>query len=231
MGPLASAEFLSTLYHLNTPEPEQEAPVCIMISDPTFPDRTAAILSQSTEALAALLTRALEDLSRLGADRIVIACVTTHHLLDQIPPVLRRKVVSLIDLIVDEIVAAPRSRLLLATAGTRAARIFGRHERWRDVQAWIVHPTPVDQQEIHDWIYQFKRGRSGGEVLAWLQSLPPRYGVEGLVFGCTELHLLQRVLSRYESDEEWVLDPLVLVARKLPSLLGRRGGQNVRGAS
>src|SRR5262245_32754287 len=119
MGPLASAEFLQTLYRWNIVEPEQDAPACVLLSDPSFPDRTEAILSGSTGALAERLTRALEELCRMGADRILIACVTIHHVLPEVPEPLQRKVISLIDLAVEEALAAPRPRLLLATVGTR----------------------------------------------------------------------------------------------------------------
>ena len=37
MGPLASAEFLKTLYECFPYEREQDAPVCLLVSDPTFP--------------------------------------------------------------------------------------------------------------------------------------------------------------------------------------------------
>src|SRR5260221_377430 len=98
MGPLASAEFLKTIYRLNLSGSEQEAPSCVLLSAPSFPDRTAAILNGSTAILVTRLTQALEELASLGAERIVIACVTIHHLLPDVPERLRRRVVSLLDL-------------------------------------------------------------------------------------------------------------------------------------
>src|SRR5581483_3880188 len=74
MGPLASAEFLSTLYRLNLVEPEQDAPNCVLLSDPSFPDRTEAILAGDTRELARRLEASLQELLRQGTDRIVIAC-------------------------------------------------------------------------------------------------------------------------------------------------------------
>lgn len=49
MGPLASAEFVNTVYRLNMTEPEQQAPALVLRSDPSIPDRTAAILSGDTQ--------------------------------------------------------------------------------------------------------------------------------------------------------------------------------------
>ena len=70
MGPLASAEFLRTVYDLNITHPEQDSPSCVLLSDPTVPDRTQAILDGSTDEILARLCRALEALSSMGAERI-----------------------------------------------------------------------------------------------------------------------------------------------------------------
>ena len=40
MGPLASAEFVKTIYEHSLGEREQASPTVLMHSDPTFPDRT-----------------------------------------------------------------------------------------------------------------------------------------------------------------------------------------------
>jgi len=215
MGPLASAEFLNTIYRLNITDPEQGAPVCVMISDPSFPDRTEAILRGDTGRLVERLTAALGDLVSLGADRIVIACVTAHHVLDQVPQILRQRVVSLIDLVIDQVLTEPRRRLLLTTNGTRTARIFERAERWPDVAQWMERPSAEDQETLHALLYRLKRGEVAGEVVRWLEDLPARYDVEGCIFGCTELHLVYRAMEE-RGSAAGVLDPLTLAARAAP---------------
>src|SRR6202163_2919573 len=167
MGPLASAEFLKTIYRLNLSGSEQEAPSCVLLSDPSFPDRTEAILEGSTDVLARRLTSALEELSSLGAERIVIACVTIHHLLPQVPERLRRKVVSLLDVIAEEVRAARQPHLLLATTGTRTARIFERHEGWDSIAEWVRLLDADDQHRLHDWISRLKRSEPAESCLAW----------------------------------------------------------------
>jgi aspartate racemase len=221
MGPLASAEFLKTIYRLNLSGSEQEAPSCVLLSDPSFPDRTEAILEGSTDVLARRLTSALEELSSLGAERIVIACVTIHHLLPQVPERLRRKVVSLLDVIAEEVRAARQPHLLLATTGTRTARIFERHEGWDSIAEWVRLLDADDQHRLHDWIYRLKRSEPAESCLAWLESLPQRYGTDRFIFACTELHLLVEPLSRSERiiQASHVIDPLLLVARDLHKLL------------
>jgi aspartate racemase len=223
MGPLASAEFLHTLYRLNITEPEQEAPPCLLLSDPSIPDRTAAILAGDTEELVARIDRALAQLAAAGAERIVIACVTAHAVLPEIPEAQRRRVIPLLDLAIDELAAAGRPHLLLATNGTRRARIFERHPRWNEVAGFARWSDDDDQRRVHETVYRFKHAEPDEESLDWIASLPERYGVDGLVFGCTELHLLHRSLARRAAAGRAVprvVDPLWIAARDLAKRTG-----------
>jgi aspartate racemase len=218
MGPLASAEFIHTVYRLNMVEPEQGAPVCLLLSDPSIPDRTSAILAGDTAELARRMTAALADLERMGAERIVIACVTAHAVLPEVPAPLCDKVISLLDLALDELAAAEGDYLLLATTGTRRARIFERHPRWSEVAGRVRFLDEQDQHELHALLYRFKQNEPLEPALPWLTSLPGRYGVAGLIFGCTEMHLFQRLLAGGASFE--IIDPMLTAAREAPRLLG-----------
>jgi aspartate racemase len=221
LGPLASSEFIDTLYRLNLTDPEQGAPRCVLYSDPSFPDRTQVILRGDTRELAECLTRALAALRELGAERVVIACVTIHHILPQIAADLRSLVISLIDLIISETLANPRPLLLLCTSGTRVARIFEASPRWHLVGDRVSYLDETDQQDLHRWIYRIKRNEPLAECLPWLDSLPARYGCEGFIFGCTELHILHKEGYRRRGGfDPRVVDPLLIVARNLTRLLG-----------
>jgi len=221
MGPLASAELLHTLYRLNITEPEQEAPACLLLSDPSIPDRTAAILAGDTRELVARITSALAQLAAAGAERIVIACVTAHAVLAEVPEPERRRVIPLLDLAIDEVRASGRPHLLLATQGTRTARIFERHPRWGEVERLVTWPDEADQRRVHATVYRFKHAEPDPESLAWIERLPAKYGAEALIFGCTELHLLHRPLARRPPGMPTlrIVDPLWIAARDLKKLL------------
>jgi aspartate racemase len=223
MGPLASAEFVHTVYRLNLVEPEQAAPVLVLHSDPSIPDRTAAILSGDTRELTKRLIAALEALVAGGAHRIVIPCVTIHHVLPEVPAHLRTRVVSLIDLTVDALRAAQGTYLLLATTGTRQAHIFERHSGWGEVASHVRFLDEGDQFRLHEAIYRFKQNDPLEPFMPWLESLLGKYGTEGLVFGCTELHLFQRQLSHRDREAQakplLVIDPLLIAAQRLDRLL------------
>jgi aspartate racemase len=221
MGPLASAELVYSIYRLNMVEPEQQAPALILHSDPSIPDRTTAILSGDTRELAARLTAALERLVASGAERIVIACVTAHHVLPEVPEPLRARVISLLELVIDEIRATSGPYLLLSTLGTRRARIFESHQRWDEVASRVCFLDDEDQHRLHEALYRFKQNEPVEPLIPWLESLPGKYGVEGLIFGCTELHLVQRALAhRGGHGELRIIDPLWTAARDLDRLLG-----------
>ena len=221
MGPLASAELVYTIYRLNMAEPEQQAPALILLSDPSIPDRTTAILAGDTREVAARLTAALEHLVASGAERILIACVTAHQMLPEVPEPLRSRVISLLDLVVDEIHATSGPYVLLSTVGTRRARIFESHPRWAEVADRVRLLDEEDLEGLHKALYRFKQNEPVEPLIPWLESLPGKYGVEGLIFGCTELHLVQRALAhRGGHGELRIIDPLLTAARDLDRLLG-----------
>lgn len=224
MGPLASAQFLDTVYLLNLREPEQRSPACVLYSDPTIPDRTTAILAGDTRELLAAFVAALEKLVDLGAERIVVACVTIHHLLPELPADLRRRLVSLVGLAFEEIAAHPRPLLLLATNGTRKARIFERQEGWEKVAPWVRGLEPDDQERVHRLTYRLKANQPPGPAMAELEPLLPKYGAEGFLFGCTELHLLSRAIERETGAfDPRIVDPLLLAARDFARISGQNG--------
>lgn len=214
LGPLASAAFVRTLYRQRTSEREQDAPRCILLSDPTFPDRTEALTRGEDEVLAARLTEGLETLVAAGADRLVIACFTIHAVLDRVPRELRRRVVSLVDTVVEEVAALPAGAgplLLLTTSGSRRSGLFSAHPRWHEVESRLRSPDPSDQEGLHRRLYGLKGGAEPAEMLPWLAELRARYEVSGFVFGCTEMHLVQEPLGEHTG---WlVVDALMSIAR------------------
>jgi aspartate racemase len=225
LGPLASAEFVHTVYRLNMVEPEQRAPALVLYSDPSIPDRTTAILAGDTRELAARLAAALEALVAGGSHRILIACVTIHQVLPQVPEPLRARVVSLLDLVIEELRAVSGPYLLLATTGTRQVRVFEQQPTWAEVAGRVRFPDEEDQHRLHETLYRLKQGEPLEPLIPWLASLVAKYRVEGLIFGCTELHLFQRLLARNApgGTSLRIIDPLLVAARNLDRLLGGGG--------
>ncbi len=215
MGPLASAEFVKTIYQLSSDRPEQEAPVVILYSDPTFPDRTEALLTQSYGPLLNKLLEALTALHAQGVRKIVICCFTIHYLLPQLPPQFRERIISLINVVFNALAQHPRRSLLLCTTGTRQLMLFQHDPRWPDIEQQIVLPDAQDQAEIHRQIYAIKRGADLGGVAADIQALLARYGCGSFIAGCTEFHLLARHLATHAPHMADYVDPLSIIAQHI----------------
>lgn len=211
LGPLASAEFLKTIYENCRREYEQETPKVIMYSDPTFPDRTEAILSGKEGPLLERLVSSLRTLASLGATQTVVCCVTLHALFDRLPSDLRAQLISIVDVVFEEILRAPEKRLLICSTGARKIGLFESNERWAAARDYIVLPDDDDQDLIHRSIYQIKQLRSLDELVPIFTGLLPRYGVNSFISGCTEMHI---VAKRVQSSTN--IDPLSIIAKAFP---------------
>lgn len=226
MGPLASAEFIKSIYTLSPFASEQEMPRVLLDSDPVFPDRTHAIQTGiDRQEVTDRLGHRLAGLAEQGATTIVIACFTAHHFLAGVEPALRRNVVSLVDITLDGLVAASGRFLMLCTSGTRQARVFQNAPSWPAVARQIVLPDRSDAALIHQMVYRMKRNEPMSDVVPTIDHLLSRYGCTGVVCGCTEFHLVSGALAaRY--GEANVIDALRSIAIGLPELLATQRSVN-----
>ena len=212
---MASAEFLNTIYEVSLDGVEQESPYVVMSSDPSFPDRTEAFLKGDHEELLKRLVRVLSQLSEMGASKIVICCITIHYLLPLLPPDLRARVVSLVDVIMDQVAQTRKRHLLVCTKGTRRMGLFQRHGLWNLVKDRIVLPEDEDQEEIHnEIIYRIKGRVDVRQVVPRLESLLVKYEADSFIAGCTEIHLLAKHFLT-SNRSYGCIDPLVIIAKDL----------------
>lgn len=215
MGPLASAEFLSTIYRLSLGRTEQEMPRLCLISDPTIPDRTSAILEGEYESVVHALECLLKRLSAMQVDHIVVPCITAHFFFPRLrlPGEITSRLLSLLDVVFDSLLADGRRYLLLCTSGTRKAQIFQSDRRWQEA-TWrqlVDLPDMDDQEKIHAYLYDMKKTWQTGD-LTLLDGLAKKYQVQGFIAGCTEMHLQARELT---SSGMHVLDPLTILAHRI----------------
>ncbi|HYW12679.1 MAG TPA: aspartate/glutamate racemase family protein [Longimicrobium sp.] len=215
MGPVASAAFVRSLYREAAFRREQAAPACILLSDPLIPDRTQALLEGRGDEVLCRLIAGLERLEAAGATRTLAACVTIHHWVPQLPPALRRRLISLVDVILDEVAATPGRALLLCTSGARHVRIFESHPGWAAASGSIVLPGEGDQARVHRWVFALKAQRRPRAVLDGIGEMTARYGADRWISGCTEFHLAGNALRARGGDPAAIIDPLHVVARRL----------------
>lgn len=216
MGPLVSAEFVKTIYEYSIHGREQDSPRVLLYSDPTFPDRTSAILAGREQTLVRPLADAIECLDRAGAEQIVICCITVHQVLAALPAALGGRVRSLLDVIVEEVAASATRHLLLASSGTRKAGLFERHPGWTAIADRVVLPDSGDQDKIHEAIYRLKGNEDVAAVMPLIDRLMRKYRIESFIAGCTEMHFIaKRVAAERRDGAPRFVDPLLTIARGL----------------
>lgn len=222
MGPLASTRFLESIYRFGAHTEEQNAPACILISNPRFVDRTLAVQRGQQSLLVTALSETMCQLEKAGATRFVIACFTAHSVISELPVAWRKSIISLVDVLMEQISESSEPHLVLCTTGTRRARILEEHPSWSGLREYIVLPDEEDQALIHDLIYeQLKSGRLGYQHLKELERLADKYRVRHLTAACTEFHLLQDSFTGLKGSS-WsfdLADPLLFIAQNLDRFL------------
>jgi aspartate racemase len=218
MGPVASAEFLKTIYEYSEGEREQEFPVVFVYSDPTFPDRTDAFLKGEEEVVLRQLVKALQALVQMDASKIVICCMTIHHLLPRLSPELADRIISLLDVIADHLPRTEKKHLLICSSGTRRFRLFENHKQRAVFEDYLIFPSEEDQEWIHrDLIYPIKKTPDPRSLLPLLDSLLAKYGVDSFAAGCSEIHVLSKHLAAASNGQQakyGCIDPLAIIARQ-----------------
>ncbi|SFL32972.1 aspartate/glutamate racemase family protein [Streptomyces pini] len=219
LGPLATAEFLRTVYETNMTASEQDLPRCIVDSDPGIPDRTEAIRSGVERPVLERLNERIRGLLEAGATKVVPTCVTVHHFLRKLDPSVTARTVSLIDVVIEELRSTNGPLLMLCTHGTRLGRIFENSPEWPEVADRVVWPDAELQESVHHLIYLMKRaGKQPGmtdTVERWLDAT----GCPAVITGCTEFHLLTGELARRRGPDA-IVDPLRSVAADLRRAVG-----------
>lgn len=218
LGPLASAEFLKTIYENCPGECEQQSPTVIVYSDPTFPDRTDAFLAGRSAPLLAQLIDTIERLLEAGATSIVLCCMTIHYLVPALPSYLRERVISLLDVVFANLFHHPKKSLLICSTGTMKMELFQRHADWPRAAPYVVLPSEEDQRTIHrHLIYPIKRNPRLATLFPLLESMLEKYGVDSYIAGCSEVHLLAKQFAAAGEGRKnyGCIDPLAIIAQQL----------------
>jgi aspartate racemase len=218
MGPMASAEFLKTIYECSQGEQEQDFPVVMVYSDPTFPDRTTAFRSGRADEVLQPLMLAFNRLLDIGATKLMMCCMTSHHLLPQFPAHVHERLISLLDIIFEQLAKSDRRHLLICSTGTREFQLFEKHSRWESLKSRIILPDEAEQRSIHrDLIYPIKKNPDTRELHPILESLMCKYETDSFIAGCSEIHLVAKQLLRCGASEKKYscIDPLMILAREI----------------
>lgn len=192
-------------YTLNY-ENEQAAPKIVLISDPSVPDRTNALLWEKEEkkSIISCLQSGVESLLNYGVSAVVVPCITSHYFLTFLPNSQKTKIIDLISIINSFLNICEGKQFLLATKGTYNSKMIG--------GKGLVYPNTHEQELIHSFIYCLKKQGNNVELfnrfIYQIFEMKDRYNLDGVLLACTELHLLSKYLLNHEKQLPF-FDPLL----------------------
>ncbi|NJQ05424.1 aspartate/glutamate racemase family protein [Streptomyces lonarensis] len=218
MGPAATADFYTKLVAATPGDRDQDHLRTVIWSDPSVPDRTAALLGTGPDPTPWLLRGGLV-LRAAGASLIAIPCNTAHAFVPRLAGAVGVPIVHMIGEVAIHLASRrPRVRTagLLATTGTVHA---GLYQNWlgRHGIRTLLPPDDAQQAQVMAAIRAVKAGPSlavrGGasDALAAAAAGLVARGAQAVVAGCTEIPL------GLSADRVGVplVDPAVVLARAL----------------
>ncbi len=210
MGPMATADLIYNIVSQTKAERDSDHVHLIVDSDPSVPDRTAAILNGGESPVPQLCTIA-KRLEYMGADIIAISCNTSHYFYDEICEAVNVPVMNMID---ETARYAARSGakevLLLATDGTVKTGLYEKYLSRYGVKTLYLNDD--GQREVMKLIYDcVKAGHYEFDVDGF-RKLLREAGAENcpVILGCTELPI---AFKRFDISGFFTIDPSLVLAK------------------
>jgi aspartate racemase len=190
MGPAATANFMHELAAQAEAAADQEHPRVIVLSDPSIPDRTEAIIRGDDSPLTPIRTGLLQ-LSTWGATILAVPCNAAHFFVDRVLGDIPTPLVHIVDATLHHAwLTSPSGAWLAATNGTIEAQLYQR--RAAAIGYDVRLPPHQVQQEIQSVVTAVKRNeldpaaKRFNRVVSGLWDLDDRL----LIQACTELPLI-----------------------------------------
>jgi len=215
MGPEATIGLFTKIVKGTKVKRDQDHLRILIDNNPKIPDRTLAIQGKVSSPLTQLV-RSAKVLEKMGADFIVIPCVTAHHFFE---PLQKRIKIPILHLI-EETVKHIQTRLkgirkigLIATTGTIHTGLF--QKAFSNSVIELILPAPEVQRK---WVMEAIYGKKGIKaigpsehskrlILKASESLIQQ-GAQAILAGCTEIPLVLK-----EGDLSVpVIDPISILA-------------------
>jgi aspartate racemase len=186
-GPAATAEFLRLLAAGAPATTDQQHPRIVLLSDPTVPERTSAIIEGSDEPSASIRDGLL-TLASWGADLLVMPCNTAHAFVEDLA--LPVPLLHIVDATLDAAMTdSPAGGWLTASTGTVASGLYQRRARQRGYRLSV--PDPTTQHAVHETSVLVKAGRPLEAATLFEKAVNTLWENEELsvIAACTELPL------------------------------------------
>ena len=194
---------------------EWERPRIIIDNRCTMPSRVRAFLyHENVETLVNEMTDSLDNLSKSGCNKILLACNTSHIFLPQIYkklPDLESKVVNIVYNCVDEIQNDYIEKVfLLGSEGTIDYCIYQEELEKRKINCLV--PNKDEYCKLRECIEAVKQNNYSESIKKTFIELVNRY--DNVILGCTELPILY---DKYKENinVKKIYDPVMLGLKKI----------------
>lgn len=230
MGPYTGLDLAAKVMDQTTAGSASEQPSLIVMSCPGWiSDRSEFLLQQKGDNPAVAICDVIGRLHQAGARVIGIPCNTAHApaILEPVretcgslsPGVTLIHMIDEVGRFLDEFHPEIRKAGILCTLGSYKTHVYANSLARHDIM--IINPEGMQQQEVHDLIYDPRTG---------IKSIPTRArhatrskieriaielknaGAQAIVLGCTEIPLV--IKERYLVGLP-VIDPTLILARAL----------------
>jgi len=218
MGPAATADFYLKLINATPAEKDQDHIRTVIWSDPTVPDRSAALIGGGEDPTP-YLVRGAHRLADCGASFIVIPCNTAHAFRVAIEQATGVPVLDMIAATASALgtgVPTPSAVGVLATDGTLSTGLYREAltaEGYRSIE-----PDSEVQLRLMDALASIKAGDVGRQTQTGLGQAANHLvgrGADVLIAGCTEV-----VLGlRSDCVSVPVIDPAQVLAELIVKLV------------
>lgn len=220
LGPMSSVYFYELLTTHTKADRDQEHLNILLSSLAETPDRTEFILGASDKDPTPYMLTEVSKLAGAGADIIAIPCNTAHFFYESISIASPVPIINIIRQTVRFCkYSGIKTVSVLATEGTVLSGSYDRLLEMADISH--VSLTPEEQAVISETIYgHIKRGLPPDiqKLVALSDTLKAR-GAEALILGCTELSLIRKNFSEFQTD--FYIDSLEVLAASAIRLCGK----------
>ena len=218
MGSYATVSFFKRIVDAFPGEKEWDRPRILIDNYCTIPSRVRAVLyKERIRELVSGIKDSIENLMRVGADKIIIGCNTAHVFLPDVIELLPEANSKIIDLIE---MAAMRSNekhckhvRLIASEGTYLSDIYPKY-----FDKYSIEVSNSKKEElIRELMEDVKQNKITDSSLSKFSDLikTENGGVDGVILGCTELPVLYSQLPGSDPYHDMIIDPLECAIIKL----------------
>lgn len=215
MGTYATINLFNEYAEVFPAVKEWDRPRIIIDNRCTMPSRVRAFLyNEKVDELVNEMSESIELLSNAGANRIILACMTSHLFLSKVfekKPELKSKILNLIDNCVNKIVDDNIKEVyLLGTEGTIEAKLFQNKLEEKGIKCLV--PSQDEYTILRDVIEAVKQNKYQDSTMDKFLTLINQN--DYVILGCTELPILYQKYRKGVKSKK-IYDPLYLGVEKL----------------